>query len=167
MMMEFNFLLFAVGCTFAGVICVIILMSLRSAFREIGEGECIVWQIFCGIGALIGLLVALTQRDSYFETVEKEDVVEIFAAGISNGSEGNAFVLRDRDFYRYYVGDSISGFNLLKCDASRATIKYTDKKPYIKTIYDESVKFPGDIRIVRYELYVPYGSVIQDYKFDL
>ncbi|MGL4806651.1 MAG: hypothetical protein ACRC26_09925, partial [Bacteroidales bacterium] len=95
--------------------------------------------IFFGLS---GFNLAFKDKEEFYQTEENTEVVEIFAAGISNASEGNAFVLRDRDLYRYYVGDSISGFELRKIPADISTVKYTNGKPHIKAMYNQYVKFP-------------------------
>lgn len=163
-------------CLFYGIIvffaAIVVLLLVYLVFekridRFFGEGTGIVGLVLSVIVGFVGIFIGLKDKEEFYQTEEKTEVVEIFAAGISNGSERNIYVLRDRDYYRYYVGDSIQGFELRKIPADISTVKYTKGKPHIKVMYDQYVKFPELYNNMRYELYIPHGSVVSDYTIKL
>ncbi|MGL4805347.1 MAG: hypothetical protein ACRC26_03270 [Bacteroidales bacterium] len=151
----------------AVVIAMVLMIRLSSVFFDGREGGFSLVMVVVILFGLAGFSLAFKDKEEFYQTEEKTEVVEIFAAGISNGSEGNIYVLRDRDFYRYYVGDSISGFELRKIPADISTVKYTNGKPYIKAMYDQYIKYPDMYDNMRYELYIPHGSVVSDYTIKL
>lgn len=70
--------------------------------------------------------------------------------------------------YLYYTGDSISGFNLESIPAMKTTVKYTTEKPFvIVNKATRSFLFSTITEIDKVELYIPHGSIIEDYKVDL
>ena len=165
---DFYFYFHCVMYIFAALIIVLVgIYQLRHRMFAEGEGGFAIAVLFGIMFALAGFGVARSSKEEFYQTEEKTEVVEIFAAGISNGSERNIYVLRDRDYYRYYVGDSIQGFELRKIPADISTVKYTKGKPHIKVMYDQYVKFPELYNNMRYELYIPHGSVVSDYTIKL
>lgn len=73
--------------------------------------------------------------------------------------------------YAYYVKTDI-GYKLKTCDASSATIVYSDKSPYVDRIYKCLSKdsfwydYVCEKKLKQIIIYVPKGSILNDYQLD-
>lgn len=122
------------------------------------------------LGVLVALIVGLMVIRLTKNERQEVKRIEIYSLGLNEGAvNAQSFYLgRNGAQYLYYIGDSISGFNLESIPASKATIKYTNDKPFviinqIKT----TTLISSSIEIESYELYIPKGSIVEDYKIDL
>lgn len=117
-------------------------------------------------------LLALYESSKYGEEIQekKERKIEIYSLGLNKGVINNhSFLLGSNGIeYLYFVGDSIKGFKLESVQARKTTIKYTQEKPYV-LFNDVITKCLGDTirEVVSVELYIPHGSIVQEYKIDL
>ena len=103
---------------------------------------------------------------------KKERKIEIYSLGLNKGVINNqSFFLGNNGVeYLYFVGDSIKGFKMESVPARKTIIKYLqpEEKPYV-LFNDVITKCLGDTirEVVSVELYIPHGSIVQEYKIDL
>ena len=131
-----------------------------------------------GFGIIVSFtvfsLLALYECSKDGEEIQekKERKIEIYSLGLNKGVINNqSFFLGNNGVeYLYFVGDSIKGFKMESVPARKTIIKYLqpEEKPYV-LFNDVITKCLGDTirEVVSVELYIPHGSIVQEYKIDL
>ena len=132
-------------------------------------------------GAIVGFLVALfigmfVYTDTKWEVTQTTQLINI---GDNLGVEGRFFLgsgsIDSEPVYLWYEKSGSNSFVRKTADAEGSTIHYTDKRPYYTITKEKSAEkgfvHPWGMNTngaygVKYDFYVPKGSIAQEYVLD-
>lgn len=125
------------------------------------------------VAGAIGSLIAIAISAAVVQFVE-EDVetrrISLVSLGDSIGGEGSFFLgsgtIEQEARYFYYSGTSETGYKIYNISADEATIFYTDNDPRIEFERTNDGWFTAEERVSEYRVYVPEGSITQQYVLD-
>ena len=129
--------------------------------------------VLSAISALTSLIVPIFIPKQYIKT----NTVDIIALNDSQNMQGSSFIgsgYVDEELKYYVMQDTNLGYSVIKIDSDNAYIKEDkDQKPHIE-IQTEEIENPilrywfnFNCGGTRYIIYVPNGTIVQNYKIDL
>lgn len=162
-------------------IVVPIILTVKGELWDFGDGV-LVFMFTCFVGVLLSL--AIMVLGGGIATVsgaptqsEKVEAVEVISLNDNSNTEGSFFLGSgsvNEELVYYYAYESDKGITVGEIDADEVYINYTDKQPRLEEYQTKfkseflnwSFAYLGEDSCY-YKLYIPEGSIIEEYKIDL
>lgn len=158
-----------------------IILTVKGELWDFGDGI-LVFMFTCFVGVLLSLLImvlggGIATASGAQTQSEKVETVEVISLNDNSDIEGSFFLGSgsvNEELVYYYAYKSDKGVTVGKVDADEVYINYTDEQPrleeYRTNFKSEFLKWSfaylGEDSCY-YKLYIPEGSIIEEYKIDL
>lgn len=162
-------------------IVVPIILAAKGELWDFGDGV-LVFMFTCFIGVLLSLAImvlggGIATASGAPTQSEKVESVEVISLNDNSNTEGTFFLGSgsvNEELVYYYAYESDKGITVGEIDADEVYINYTDKQPRLEEYQTKfkseflnwSFAYLGEDSCY-YKLYIPEGSIIEEYKIDL
>ena len=158
-----------------------IILTVKGELWDFGDGV-LVFMFTCLIGVLLSVAImvlggGVATASGALTQSEKVEAVEVISLNDNSNTEGAFFLgsgsVNEESVY-YYAYESDKGITVGEIDADEVYINYTDKQPRLEEYRTKfkseflnwSFAYLGEDSCY-YKLYIPEGSIIEEYKIDL